>query len=121
MLVRVYGTAWHSKEQLEAYTRLKEEAARRDHRRLGQELDLFSVDSGCGGGLVFWHPKGAMVRHLIETYWKDIHLQRGYQLLYTPHVAKARASRFACRPVLHVPTPTGHSHTGGPVENQRPL
>ncbi|PRW20597.1 threonine--tRNA chloroplastic mitochondrial 2 [Chlorella sorokiniana] len=88
MLQRIYGTAWQTKEQLEAYRRFNEEAALRDHRRLGAELDLFSISEGCGGGLVFWHPKGAMVRHLIEDFWKDIHLQHGYQLLYTPHIAK---------------------------------
>lgn len=88
MLQRIYGTAWQTKEQLEAYRRFNEEAALRDHRRLGSELDLFSISEACGGGLVFWHPKGAMVRHLIEDFWKDIHLQHGYQLLYTPHIAK---------------------------------
>eukprot|EP00246_Nothoceros_aenigmaticus_P011366 TRINITY_DN3058_c0_g1_i1.p1 TRINITY_DN3058_c0_g1~~TRINITY_DN3058_c0_g1_i1.p1 ORF type:complete len:663 (-),score=115.88 TRINITY_DN3058_c0_g1_i1:290-2137(-) len=88
MLQRIYGTAWETPEQLEAYQFQKEEAKMRDHRRLGQDLDLFSIQEDAGGGLVFWHPKGAMVRHLIEEYWKKIHLQRGYQLLYTPHVAK---------------------------------
>ncbi|EFN51790.1 hypothetical protein CHLNCDRAFT_56367 [Chlorella variabilis] len=88
MLQRIYGTAWQTKEQLIAYHRFNEEAALRDHRRLGQELDLFSINEACGGGLVFWHPKGAMVRHLVEDFWKSIHLQYGYHLLFTPHIAK---------------------------------
>ncbi|CAL9049795.1 unnamed protein product [Musa banksii] len=89
MLQRIYGTAWETEEQLKAYLHLKEEAKRRDHRRLGQDLDLFSIQEDAGGGLVFWHPKGATVRHIIEDSWKKIHLQHGYDLLYTPHVAKA--------------------------------
>ncbi|KAK9839849.1 hypothetical protein WJX81_005869 [Elliptochloris bilobata] len=88
MLQRVYGTAWKSKEQLKAYEQFKAEAARRDHRKLGAELELFSINEAAGPGLVFWHPKGAMVRHVIEDYWRQTHLARGYQLLYTPHVAK---------------------------------
>ncbi|KAG8364483.1 hypothetical protein BUALT_Bualt18G0002000 [Buddleja alternifolia] len=88
MLQRIYGTAWENEEQLKAYLHFKEEAKRRDHRRIGQDLDLFSIQDEAGGGLVFWHPKGAIVRHIIEDTWKNIHLQRGYDLLYTPHVAK---------------------------------
>ncbi|XP_020082504.1 threonine--tRNA ligase, chloroplastic/mitochondrial 2 [Ananas comosus] len=89
MLQRIYGTAWENEEQLKAYIHFKEEAKRRDHRRLGQDLDLFSLQEDAGGGLVFWHPNGAIIRHLIEDSWKKIHLQHGYKLLYTPHVAKA--------------------------------
>ncbi|KAI5660694.1 hypothetical protein M9H77_20017 [Catharanthus roseus] len=89
MLQRIYGTAWENEGQLKAYLHFKEEAKRRDHRRLGQDLDLFSIQDEAGGGLVFWHPKGAVVRHIIEDAWKKIHIQRGYDLLYTPHVAKA--------------------------------
>ncbi|KAL5167773.1 Threonine--tRNA ligase, chloroplastic/mitochondrial 2 [Glycine soja] len=89
MLQRIYGTAWENEEQLKAYLHFKEEAKRRDHRRLGQDLDLFSIQDDAGGGLVFWHPNGAMVRHIIEDFWKKIHMKRGYDLLYTPHVAKA--------------------------------
>ncbi|XP_066391084.1 threonine--tRNA ligase, chloroplastic/mitochondrial 2-like isoform X1 [Miscanthus floridulus] len=131
MLQRIYGTAWENEDQLKAYINFKEEAKRRDHRRLGQDLDLFSIQgvpsaessrsvqglgkgvSGkpyprlcnarrprlepgtfrsqaddAGGGLVFWHPKGAIIRHILEDSWKQIHLQHGYDLLYTPHVAK---------------------------------
>ncbi|KAL3624621.1 hypothetical protein CASFOL_031289 [Castilleja foliolosa] len=89
MLQRIYGTAWESEEQLKAYLHFKEEAKRRDHRRIGHDLDLFSIQDEAGGGLVFWHPKGAIVRHIIEDAWKKVHLQNGYDLLYTPHVAKA--------------------------------
>lgn len=89
MLQRIYGTAWETEEQLKAYQVQKEEAKRRDHRRLGQELDLFSVQEDAGGGLVFWHPKGSIVRLLMEDLWKQRHVQRGYNLLFTPHVAKA--------------------------------
>jgi threonyl-tRNA synthetase len=90
MLQRIYGTAWETPEQLKAYNDFKAEAARRDHRKLGKELNLFSLQQdSAGGGLVFWHPKGAHMRHMIETYWKDLHLARGYELLYSPHVAKS--------------------------------
>ncbi|GLC68279.1 hypothetical protein PLESTF_000671200 [Pleodorina starrii] len=89
MLTRIYGTAWETPEQLKAYEQLKVEAAKRDHRKLGTELNLFSIQESSGGGLVYWHPAGAMVRHLIESFWKDVHLARGYQLVYSPHIAKA--------------------------------
>ncbi|XP_031267914.1 threonine--tRNA ligase, chloroplastic/mitochondrial 2-like [Pistacia vera] len=89
MLQRIYGTAWESEEQLKAYLHFKEEAKRRDHRLIGQDLDLFSVQDEAGGGLVFWHPKGSIVRHIIEDFWKKTHIEHGYDLLYTPHVAKA--------------------------------
>jgi len=89
MLQRIYGTAWETAEQLKAYNEFKEEAKRRDHRTIGKDLNLFSLQQdSAGGGLVFWHPKGAHMRHMIETYWKDLHLQRGYELLYSPHVAR---------------------------------
>ncbi|MEN9217800.1 MAG: threonine--tRNA ligase [Gloeomargarita sp. DG_2_bins_126] len=87
MLQRIYGTAWETPAQLQAYLHQKQEALRRDHRRLGQELDLFSIQEQAGGGLVFWHPKGARMRLLIENYWRDAHLCAGYELLYTPHLA----------------------------------
>ncbi|CAN7012122.1 unnamed protein product [Brassica rapa subsp. trilocularis] len=89
MLQRIYGTAWESEEQLKAYLHFKEEAKRRDHRRIGQDLDLFSIQDEAGGGLVFWHPKGAIVRNIIEESWKKMHVEHGYDLIYTPHVAKA--------------------------------
>jgi threonyl-tRNA synthetase len=86
-LQRIYGTAWETPEQLQAYLTQKEEAKRRDHRKLGQELDLFSIQEEAGGGLVFWHPKGARMRLIIEDYWRQSHLNSGYELLYTPHIA----------------------------------
>ena len=90
MLQRIYGTAFATKGELEAHLRRLEEAKRRDHRILGKQLDLFSVHEECGPGLIHWHPKGAMIRHVIETFWKDVHLQRGYQLVYTPHIASEK-------------------------------
>jgi threonyl-tRNA synthetase len=86
-LQRIYGTAWETAEQLEAYLAQKAEAKRRDHRKLGQDLDLFSIQYDAGGGLVFWHPKGARIRLLIEDYWRKAHLDSDYELLYTPHIA----------------------------------
>ncbi|MBF0460067.1 MAG: threonine--tRNA ligase [Magnetococcales bacterium] len=86
-LQRVYGTAWPDKKALDAYLRQLEEAEKRDHRRLGRELDLFSLHEEAGGGLVFWHPMGARVRQVIETYWKKVHVEAGYELLFTPHIA----------------------------------
>ncbi|KAK6919248.1 hypothetical protein RJ641_015152, partial [Dillenia turbinata] len=83
MLQRIYGTAWESEDQLKAYLHFKEEAKRRDHRRLGQDLDLFSIQDEAGGGLVFWHLKGAII------HGRKYILQHGFDLLYTPHVAQA--------------------------------
>jgi len=90
MLQRIYGTAFPTQEALDAHLRLLEEARRRDHRRLGSELDLFSVAEEVGGGLVLWHPKGGIVRKLIEDFWRDQHLKNGYDLVYTPHVGRAK-------------------------------
>ncbi len=86
-LQRIYGTAWESREQLEEYQRRRQEALRRDHRRLGTDLDLFSIEDEAGAGLVFWHPRGARTRLLIEDFWRQAHFEAGYELLYTPHVA----------------------------------
>jgi threonyl-tRNA synthetase len=86
MLQRIYGTAWPSKVALDDYLRQQEVAAERDHRKLGRELDLYSVSDELGSGLILWHPKGAMVRHLIEEYWKQVHLDYGYDFVYTPHI-----------------------------------
>lgn len=86
-LQRIYGTAWETEAELQEYLKRKEEAQKRDHRKLGQQLKLFSIQEEAGGGLVFWHPKGAMMRYLIEDYWRKAHLDGGYELLYTPHVA----------------------------------
>jgi threonyl-tRNA synthetase len=87
MLQRVYATAWKTPEQLKMYKRLLEEAKKRDHRVLGKKLDLFSVQEDAGGGLVFWHPKGSRVRRMIEDFWKDSHVDAGYDLVYSPHIA----------------------------------
>ena len=87
MLQRIYATAWENKEQLEEHARLQAEAKRRDHRTIGKALDLFSIQQEAGGGLVFWHPKGARVRKLIEDYWTAAHIEKGYEILYTPHMA----------------------------------
>jgi len=89
MLQRIYGTAFPDAAQLEEHLRLREEAAQRDHRRLGRELDLFSLPEALGGGLVLWHPKGGMLRYLIEEFWRKEHLKRGYQLVFSPHIARA--------------------------------
>ena len=86
-LQRIYGTAWETPEQLAEHQRRKAEALRRDHRRLGTDLDLFSIEDEAGAGLVFWHPRGARMRLLIETLWRELHFAAGYDLLYTPHVA----------------------------------
>ncbi|NET00076.1 MAG: threonine--tRNA ligase [Sphaerospermopsis sp. SIO1G2] len=86
-LQRIYGTAWETPKQLKVYLKQKEEIKRRDHRKLGQELKLFSIEEDAGGGLVFWHPRGAAMRRVIEDYWRKVHIESGYELLYTPHVA----------------------------------
>ncbi len=85
-LQRIYATAWESQEDLDAYLHQLEEAERRDHRRLGRELDLFSTSDEIGAGLILWHPKGAIIRKEIEDFWKQVHFDRGYDLLYTPHI-----------------------------------
>jgi threonyl-tRNA synthetase len=89
MLQRIYGTAWEKPSQLEEYLWKLEEAKKRDHRKLGKELDLFSTNEEVGAGLVLWHPNGGMIRHLIERYWEDTHLQNGYDLVYTPHIGRS--------------------------------
>jgi threonyl-tRNA synthetase len=86
-LQRIYGTAWQTSEQLAEHKRRKAEALRRDHRRLGTDLQLFSIEDEAGAGLVFWHPRGARMRLLIEDFWREAHFAAGYELLYTPHVA----------------------------------
>ena len=87
MLQRIYATAWKSPDQLKAYKKMLEEAKQRDHRMLGKKLDLFSIQEDAGGGLVFWHPKGSVIRRIIEDFWKEAHIDDGYDLVYTPHVA----------------------------------
>lgn len=87
-LQRIYGTSFFSAKDLQEHLDKLEEAKRRDHRRLGKELELFSLQEEVGGGLVFWHPKGALIRHLIEEYLKGQLLSRGYDLVVTPHIAR---------------------------------
>jgi threonyl-tRNA synthetase len=88
MLQRVYGVAFDTEEALADYLENLQEAARRDHRKLGKELDLFSIHEEAGPGLVHWHPKGSTIRCVIEDFWKDEHFKRGYDLVYTPHIGK---------------------------------
>lgn len=90
MLQRVYGTAFFRKEDLEKHLERLAEAEKRDHRRLGRELELFSVHPDIGSGLILWHPKLGRVRHLIEKFWREEHLKRGYEMVYTPHIASER-------------------------------
>lgn len=90
MLQRLYGIAGGSKEELEAALAAIEEAKKRDHRRLGRELDLFSVSDDVGPGLVHWHPKGARIRIAIEDFWRREHYRAGYEMVFTPHVGRAR-------------------------------
>lgn len=89
MLQRIYGTAFATAEDLKEYLTRIEEAAKRDHRKLGTELELFGFSEQIGPGLVLWHPKGALIRHLVETAWKEEHYKNGYQLLYTPHIGQS--------------------------------
>ena len=93
MLQRIYGTAWERQEELEDYLHRLEEAQRRDHRRLGRELDLFSVNDEIGAGLILWHPKGGIIRYLVEQFEQQEQLARGYDLVYTPHIASERIYR----------------------------
>ncbi|MEO5581024.1 MAG: threonine--tRNA ligase, partial [Gemmatimonadaceae bacterium] len=90
MLQRIYATAWFNKEDLESYLHRLEEAKRRDHRLLGQQLDLYSTDQRVGPGLILWHPRGAIVRNEIETYERDLILRHGYELVYTPHIVSEK-------------------------------
>lgn len=88
MLQRIYGTAFPTKDELKAHLDKLEEAKKRDHRKLGKELDLFSIQDEAGGGLVLWHPKGARVRKAIEDFWRDEHYKAGYELVFSPHIAR---------------------------------
>lgn len=89
MLQRIYGTIFPTQEELKAYLDLLAELERRDHRRLGQELDLFSTHEEAGAGLIYWHPKGARVRAIVEDFWRQKHYAGGYEVLYTPHIGRA--------------------------------
>ena len=89
MLTRIYATAWTNPKDLRLYLQKLEEIEKRDHRKLGKELDLFSFHEEAGPGLVYWHPRGARIRMAIENFWKDQHYANGYEMVYTPHVGKA--------------------------------
>lgn len=86
MLTRIYGTCFPTKKELDSYLDFLEEAKRRDHRKIGKDLDLFSIDDQVGPGLILWHPKLSIVREEIELYWRKEHRKRGYQYIYTPHI-----------------------------------
>ncbi|MDA8121586.1 MAG: threonine--tRNA ligase [Deltaproteobacteria bacterium] len=88
MLTRIYGCAFATRKDLEAHLALLEEIKKRDHRKLGKELDLFSVNDEIGPGLILWHPKGAVVRRIMEDFWRTEHARAGYDLVFSPHIAK---------------------------------
>jgi threonyl-tRNA synthetase len=88
-LQRIYGITFPKKKQLDDYLAFLEEAKKRDHRKLGKQLDLFSIHEEAGAGLIYWHPKGSRIRNTIETYWRKEHLDNGYDLLYSPHMGKS--------------------------------
>src|SRR3989338_1333117 len=87
-LQRIYGTSWWSQEELDKYLKNLEEADKRDHRKLGRQLDLYSTHEETGPGLILWHPKLAFIRGQVEDYWKDLHGKNGYEFVYTPHIAR---------------------------------
>jgi threonyl-tRNA synthetase len=88
MLQRIYGVSFPDRKLLDEHLRKIEEARKHDHRYLGRDLDLFSIVDEVGSGLVLWHPRGALIRHIIEAFWKDEHLKNGYEIVYSPHIAK---------------------------------
>jgi threonyl-tRNA synthetase len=88
MLQRIYGISFPAKETLDAYLAKLEEIKRRDHRKLGKDLDLFSISDEAGGGLVLWHPRGAIIRKVIEDFWRDEHMKNGYDFVFSPHVGR---------------------------------
>ena len=90
MLQRIYGTVWPSKKQLKEHLAWLAEIEKRDHRRLGKELDLYSFHEDAGAGLVYWHPKGARIRSIIEDFWRHKHFEGGYELVYSPHIGRSR-------------------------------
>ncbi|MCL2763585.1 MAG: threonine--tRNA ligase [Treponema sp.] len=89
MLTRIYGTAWENPKDLKAYLAFLEEVEKRDHRRLGKELDLYSVHEEAGAGLVYWHPNGGRMRVAIEDFWRQEHYRNGYEILFSPHLGKS--------------------------------
>jgi threonyl-tRNA synthetase len=89
MLTRIYGTAWENPKDLKAHLAFLEEVEKRDHRRLGKELDLYSIHEEAGAGLIYWHPNGGRMRVAIEDFWRQLHYRNGYEILYTPHIGKS--------------------------------
>jgi len=89
MLTRIYGTAWETPKDLKAYLAFLEEVEKRDHRRIGRELDLFSTHEEAGAGLIYWHPNGARMRVAVEDFWRQRHYRNGYEILFTPHIGKS--------------------------------
>ena len=89
MLTRIYATAWQNEKELKKHLAHLEDIEKRDHRKLGKELDLFSMHEEAGPGLVYWHPRGARIRQIVEQFWRDEHYRNGYEMLYTPHVGKS--------------------------------
>ena len=95
MLQRIYADAFSSEQEMNEYLKRIEEAEKRDHRRLGKDLDLFSIQEKAGPGLVFWHPNGAAIRDTVEQFWREVHARRGYQLVYSPHIANSELWRIS--------------------------
>jgi threonyl-tRNA synthetase len=89
MLTRIYGTAWENPKDLKAYLSFLEEVEKRDHRRVGKEMDLYSIHEEAGAGLIYWHPNGGRMRVAIENFWRTEHYRNGYEILYTPHIGKS--------------------------------
>jgi threonyl-tRNA synthetase len=89
MLTRIYGTAWETPKELKAHLAFLEEVEKRDHRRIGKELDLYSIHEEAGAGLIYWHPNGGRIRVAIEDFWRKEHYRNGYEILYTPHIGKS--------------------------------
>lgn len=113
MLQRLYGTSFATKAALDEHLARLEEIKRRDHRKLGKELDLFSLHDETGPGLILWHPKGALIRLLIENFWREQHLQHGYELVYSPHIARLDLWKTSG----HVDYYRDNMFTSMPVEN----
>jgi threonyl-tRNA synthetase len=88
MLQRIYGTSFNNSQDMKKYLDFLEEVKKRDHRRLGKQLDLFSINDEIGSGLILWHPNGSIIRKIVEDFWRDEHFKAGYSILYTPHIAK---------------------------------
>jgi len=89
MLTRIYGTAWQTPKELKAHLAFLEEVEKRDHRRVGKEMDLYSIHEEAGAGLIYWHPNGGRMRVALEDFWRKEHYRNGYEILYTPHIGKS--------------------------------